>query len=210
MRLSQDFAGLGGDVRYLRTDFTGNIYKGLTKKIIASGKLSGGYVTGWGGDAIQINDRFFKGNFDFRGYDTAGIGPRQMQNSPLFRDENNNFVPIRDIALGGNAYGIAAAEVSFPLGIAGLLGSLWVEAGGVGLLDEEFKDLENVQILDEGLPTEAPQFFIVDDFSIRAMSGASIFWESPFGPIRFDFTKPLRQFEYDERKSFQFTTRTRF
>ncbi len=210
LRLSQDFAGLGGDVKYLRTDFTGNIYKGLSKNVIASGKLAGGYVTGWGGDAIQINDRFFKGNFDFRGYDNAGIGPRQMRNSPLLRDADGNFVPVRDIALGGNAYALAAAEVSFPLGIDSLLGSVWVEAGGVGLLDEEFKDLEGVSILDEGLPTEAPEYFIVDDFSIRAMSGVSVFWESPFGPIRFDFTKPLRQFSYDERKSFQFTTRTRF
>ena len=207
LRMSQDFAGLGGDVRYLRTDVTANAYRGLSKNVIASARLAGGYVTGWGSEPIQINDRFFKGNFDFRGYDNAGIGPRQMRNVPL---GNGEYAQIRDIALGGNAYGIAAAEVSFPLGIDSLLGSLWLEAGGVGLLDEEFKTLEGVRIFDEGTPQATPEYFIVDDFSIRAMAGASVFWESPFGPIRFDFTKPLRQFQYDERKSFQFTTRTRF
>ncbi len=206
MRLSQDFAGLGGDVQYLRTDVTANAYRGLAKEVIASAKFSGGYITGWGGNPIQINDRFFKGNFDFRGYDNAGIGPRVMQNSELFTDADGNFVPIRSIALGGNAYGLAAAEVSFPLGVAGLLGSLWAEAGGVGLLDEEFKDLEGVFTYANG----EPEYFIVDNLSVRAMAGASIFWESPFGPIRFDFTQPLRKFPYDERKSFQFTTRTRF
>jgi len=203
LRLSQDIAGVGGDVRYLRTDMTANAYKGLSKGVIASARVAGGYVTGWGGEPIQINDRFFKGNFDFRGYDTAGIGPRQMRN---FRLPDGSYQQIRSIALGGNAYGIAAAEVSFPLGISSLLGSLWVEGGTVGLLDEEFKELENVFIYDDG----TPEYFIVDELSIRAMAGASIFWESPFGPLRFDFTKPLRQFEYDERKSFQFTTRTRF
>lgn len=207
MRFSQDFAGLGGDVRYLRSDFTANAYRGISKGVVASAKVAGGFVTGWGGDPIQINDRFFKGNFDFRGYDNAGIGPRQLRNIPI---GNGEFAQVRDIALGGNAYGLAAAEVSFPLGIDSLLGSLWLEAGSVGLLDDEFKTLQGVRIFDEGLPTETPEFFIVDDLSIRAMAGASIFWESPFGPLRFDFTKPLRQFPYDERKSFQFTTRTRF
>lgn len=212
MRLSQDIAGLGGDVRYLRTDLTANAYRGLAKDIIASARVAGGYVTGWGGEPIQINDRFFKGNFDFRGYDNAGIGPRVVTRTYVDAEGNISSVDsgfgtklVRGNSLGGNAYGLAAAEVSFPLGISSLLGSLWAEAGGVGLLDSEFFPT-SVATIDNN---EIGQF-IVDDFSIRAMAGASIFWESPFGPIRFDFTKPLRQFDYDERKSFQFTTRTRF
>ncbi len=203
MRLSQDLAGVGGDVQYLRTDVTANAYRGLTKGVIASAKVSGGYVTGWGGEPVQINDRFFKGNFDFRGYDTAGIGPRLMR-------RNIDGSTTRLQSLGGNAYGLAAAEVSFPLGISSLLGSLWAEAGGVGLLDEEFKEVQGTPVLFEGTADEIDQFFIVDDLSVRAVAGASIFWESPFGPIRFDFSQPLRKFPYDERKSFQFTTRTRF
>ncbi|NNE58112.1 MAG: outer membrane protein assembly factor BamA [Hellea sp.] len=219
MRLSQDFAGLGGDVQYLRTDMTANAYRGLTKDIIASARVSGGYVTGWGGEPIQINDRFFKGNFDFRGYDNAGIGPRIMtrvgfdENGIRYTGGEVGFDPdvitstalVRGRSLGGNAYGIAATEVSFPLGIDSLLGSLWAEAGGVGLLDDEFIPTTVANIDNDQLGS-----FIVDDLSIRAMVGASIFWESPFGPIRFDFSKPLKQYDYDERKSFQFTTRTRF
>ena len=220
MRLSQDFAGVGGDVKYLRTDMTANAYRGLRKDVIASLRLSGGYVTGWGGEPIQINDRFFKGNFDFRGYDNAGIGPRIVQRVVVDADgrqftsrealtaaglEEAGTKLIRGRALGGNAYGIAAGEVSFPLGVAGLLGSLFAEAGTVGLLDEEFLGDTLASIDNDELGQ-----FIVDDLSIRAVAGASIFWESPFGPIRFDFTKPLKQYDYDERKSFQFTTRTRF
>ena len=114
-------------------------------------------------------------------------------------------------SLGGNAFGIASAEVSFPVGIPNLLGSVFVEAGTVGLLDanETFDTgidpTTGNQLTSEGFYTKT-----IDSLSVRAMSGLSIFWESPFGPIRFDFTKPLIQYDYDDRKSFQFTTRTRF
>ena len=194
-RFSQDFAGIGGDVKYLRSDVRANFYKGIVGDVIASLALTGGYITGWGGDPVQINDRYFKGSNEFRGYDNAGIGPRVIQS------DTTTGSSFRGNALGGNAFGLASAEVSFPVGIPNLLGSVFVEAGTVGLLDEEF-------IFDSTVNNIRTQ--VIDDLSIRGMLGASIFWESPFGPIRFDFTKPLRQFDYDERKSFQFTTRTRF
>ena len=195
VRMSQDFAGIGGEVKYLRTDIRANFYRGLFRNVIASGKLFGGYIQGWGGDPVQVNDRFFKGSFDFRGYENAGIGPRVIQTDTVTGQVR------RGQSLGGNAYGLAATEVSFPLFIPALQGSIFAEAGTVGLLDDRFK----FETVDGNIRTET-----VDDLSIRAMLGASVYWESPFGPIRFDFTKPLRQFDYDERASFQFTTRTRF
>jgi outer membrane protein insertion porin family len=206
VRFSQDAAGLGGDVKYLRTDIRANAYRGLYKNVIASATLSGGYIQGWGGDPVSINDRYFKGNFDFRGYDNAGIGPRVVQYDPVTGD-----VVRRLNALGGNAFGLASAEVSFPVGIPNLLGSLFVEAGTVGLLDDnEQFDTGIDPVTGEQLTAEPFYTRTIDDLSIRAMVGASVFWESPFGPIRFDFTQPLQQFDFDDRQSFQFTTRTRF
>ena len=67
MQLSQDIAGIGGDVKYLRTDARANYYKGLYKDVIASATLAGGYIRGWGDDTVAVNDRYFKGNFEFRG-----------------------------------------------------------------------------------------------------------------------------------------------
>ncbi|MBC6403020.1 MAG: outer membrane protein assembly factor BamA [Hyphomonadaceae bacterium] len=210
-RFSQDFAGAGGDVQYLRTDLRGNIYRGLIPGVIASATLAGGYITGWGGEPVQINNRFFKGNFDFRGYDTAGIGPRLMRrvndNNGTPDDTSDDFTrTVRRNSLGGNAYALASSEVSFPLGISTLLGSLFIEAGTVGLLDEEFKQFQTPATPDNDVVGD----FIVDELSIRAMVGASVFWDSPFGPIRFDFSQPLIKYDYDERQFFQFTTRTRF
>ncbi len=185
---TQDFAGLGGDVKYIRSEFSGNVYYGLFNNIVATGTLAGGYITGWGGDNIQINDRFFKGSNTFRGFDVAGIGPR------VVRVSDNQ----RLNALGGNLFGQATLEVSFPLPIPSLLGSLFIETGTVGLLDDEFRILND------------PAFIIRDDLSLRTTAGVSVFWESPFGPIRFDFTVPITKEDFDERESFQFNTSTRF
>ena len=143
-----------------------------------------------------------------------------------FQTENpgDEVVEFRNGALGGNAFALANAEVSFPLGIASLLGSVFVEAGTVGLLDESDQfnvitgfadggpsDLFNVGDSCEGIMVAGVFCERTEDgLDPRVTAGISIFWESPFGPIRFDFTKPIVQQPYDDRKSFQFTTRTRF
>lgn len=222
VQLSQDLAGIGGDVQYLRTDVRANFYKGLFKDVIASAALSGGYIRGWGDDTVAINDRYFKGNFEFRGFDNAGVGPRVLQF--VTANEGDQVVEFRRNALGGNAFALANAEVSFPLGLDTLLGSFFLEAGTVGLLDEADKynvitgfaadgpsGLFTVGSSCEGI-TVAGVFCerTEDGLDPRVTAGMSIFWESPFGPIRFDFTQPLVKQPYDDRKSFQFTTRTRF
>jgi outer membrane protein insertion porin family len=51
---------------------------------------------------------------------------------------------------------------------------------------------------------------IKDDLSLRASAGVSIFWKSPMGPIRFDFSKVLAKEAYDRPETFRFSTSTRF
>ena len=74
--LKQDFAGVGGNVRYLRTELEGATYYGIAPGWTAQLAGSGGFIGGWGNDDVRINDRFFKGGNTFRGFQTAGIGPR--------------------------------------------------------------------------------------------------------------------------------------
>lgn len=220
VRLSQDVAGIGGDVKYLRTDIRSNYYKGLFKDVIASATLAGGYIRGWGGDAVSINDRYFKGNFEFRGFDNAGVGPRVLQ---FNADTGDTLVFGQDgrrDALGGNLFGLASAEVSFPVGIDSLLGSVFLEAGTVGSLDDSDNYNVIISSSDANFTTGSSCEGITaagvicerteDGLDPRVTLGASVFWESPFGPIRFDFTQPLVKQQYDDRQSFQFTTRTRF
>lgn len=220
VRFGQDLAGIGGDVRYLRTDAEANFFRGLYPGVVSSLRLLGGYIRGWGGDSVTVNDRFFKGSFDFRGFDNAGVGPRTITFNADNGDTLVNGLDGRGQALGGNIFGLATAEVSFPVGIPQLTGSLWAEAGTVGFLDEDQRF--NIILdpgttgLDAGDSCEGITLDSVicqrtfDDLSLRSTIGASVFWESPFGPIRFDFTKPIVQVPFDDRQSFQFTTRTRF
>jgi len=221
VQLSQDLAGIGGDVQYLRTDVRANAYKGLFKDVILSGRLSAGYIRGWGDDTVTRQDRYFKGNNEFRGFDNiGGVGPRLLTFNADTGSTLVNGLDGRGIALGGNAFGLASAEVSFPLGIDTLLGSLFIEAGTVGLVDEEdqfniIQSSTNANFIPgqscEGVTAAGVICQRTEDgLDPRVTAGISIFWESPFGPIRFDFTEPLVQQPFDDRKSFQFTTSTRF
>jgi outer membrane protein insertion porin family len=180
--VSQDFAGVGGDVHYVRTDFQGTWYYGITANIIFSANGAAGYIFGWGGDNVRINDRYFKGGNTFRGFEIAGIGPRDT---------------AFDEALGGKLYGIGSFELAFPNLLPeqyGIKTSLFTEFGSLGQLDKSAKISATVQ----------------DGLGLRASTGVSVFWNSPMGPIRLDFSKILRKEAYDRTEGFRFSTATQF
>ncbi len=188
--ISQDLAGVGGDVNYLRTEVTGGWYYGINKDFILSLTGSGGYVAGWSGDTVRINDRFYKGGNSFRGFETGGIGPR-----------DTNFG--RSDALGGRAYAIGSAELTIPTFLPeqyGIKAALFSDVGTLGLLDKQ----------DKLTVTGATDPLIYDDLALRASAGLSIFWKSPMGPIRFDFSQVLAKENYDKTETFRFSTSTRF
>lgn len=199
---NQDFAGFGGDVRYVRSELRGGIYRNVFRDdVVFSVTGESGYLFSWGGDTARINDRFFKGGNTFRGFEVAGIGPRVVQRREPDAD-GDTF--ISGDALGGNFYAIGAAELSFPLGLPeqyGIRGSLFTEVGTLGLLPDED------QIADDGT---ANAIFTVDDLSPRASAGLSVFWDSPFGPVRFDFAHAFVKEDYDRARFFRFSTRTGF
>ena len=187
-RLIQDFAGLGGDVNYVKTEAEVSAYWGITPNWVVSSSASTGYVSGWGGDPIRINDRFFKGGNSFRGFETAGIGPRDI---------------LTTDALGGNFYVIGTVELTVPNGLPeeyGIRTSLFTDVGTVGALDERYT------INADGTPNAR----IVDDLALRASAGVSIHWRSPMGPIRFDLSKILGKEDYDKTETFRFSTSTQF
>lgn len=186
--LRQDFAGIGGDVNYVKTEIDGAWYYGITPSWIVSVQGSTGYVSGWGGDPIRINDRFFKGGNSFRGFETAGMGPRDLT--------------TRD-ALGGNFYAIGTVELTLPNMLPeeyGIRTSLFADVGTLGLLDNRYTINAN----------GTPNTQIVDELALRAAAGLSVHWRSPMGPIRFDISKILVREDYDRTESFRFSTSTQF
>ena len=189
--LRQDFAGVGGDVNYIKTEADVSAYWGLTPSWIVTATASVGYIAGWGGDPIRINDRFFKGGNSFRGFETAGIGPRD-----LTPGTNND-------ALGGNFYAIGTLEMTVPNGLPeeyGIRTSVFTDVGTLGVLDDRYTTNTS------GLPNAN----IVDELALRASAGVSIHWRSPMGPIRFDLSQIIGQEEYDKTETFRFSTSTQF
>lgn len=146
LSLSQDVAGLGGDVRYIKTQFNGARYWGLGSGFVLSANGEGGYIhplehsRGAGIDAVRITDRFYLGEPDFRGFDIRGVGPR-VQRIPYITDASGNQVlqtdrtQIVDDALGGRAYYLGRLELEIPLGAGarelGLRPSIYVQAGAL-------------------------------------------------------------------------------
>jgi outer membrane protein insertion porin family len=145
--ISQDFAGLGGDVHYLRTRINAARYWNLGRNFIASLSLEGGYIHSFDEgtatrDPVRLIDRFFLGEPQIRGFDIRGVGPR-IQRTPFEpdRDAQGRAVPvtdrrqITDDALGGRAYYLGRAEVQIPLGDSarelGLRPSVFLDVGAL-------------------------------------------------------------------------------
>ena len=196
VEFNQDFAGVGGDVKYIRTETEAGWYHGFTKALVLSFVGSGGYITGWGSDHIRINDRFYKGGDSFRGFETAGLGPR---------DTNLD----RTDSLGGKAYAIGTVELTVPTFLPeqyGIKAALFSDFGTLGKLD----NFDKLCAGSTTCPAGARDPLIKDDLSLRASAGLSIFWKSPMGPIRFDFSNVLAKESYDKTETFRFSTATRF
>ena len=150
--VSLDFAGLGGDVKYLRGRLNANKYFNLGSGFIFGLSAEGGYIKGLedrggaGVDDVRLTDRFFLGEGQMRGFDIRGVGPRVLR-QPIVADPASpdpaNPQPlvitdrdrITDDALGGKAYYLGRAELEIPLGSGarelGLRPSIFVDAGAV-------------------------------------------------------------------------------
>ncbi|HEY0027649.1 MAG TPA: outer membrane protein assembly factor BamA [Allosphingosinicella sp.] len=142
--LNQDFAGLGGSVRYLRTRANAAKFLRPLGSFVLALSAEGGYIHSFENartptsDPVRIIDRFFLGEPQIHGFDIRGVGPRVQRfsfNATEAIDFNNREKLGQDDALGGRAYYLARAEVELPLGAGlremGLRPSVFVDAGAV-------------------------------------------------------------------------------
>lgn len=211
MQLSQDVAGLGGDVQTLKTEASATGYYGITPALRASLRLSAGHIQPWGDDmTVRINNRFFRGGSTFRGFDVAGIGPRQIVRyyDPVTGEEVGME---KGSALGGNFYYQGTFELTVPNFLPeeyGIKSAFFVDAGGLGgLYDQDV--VAPIAYTDATTGYNAVQYTETDP-AFRAATGISVMWDSPFGPLRFDFSQVLKSEDYDRTESFRFSTTTRF
>jgi outer membrane protein insertion porin family len=210
---SQDFAGLGGDAKYIRTSLDARYYYPLPFQSDYVLMLRGqaGNVWGWGGTPLTIFDHFFRGPEIVRGFATAGIGPRDT--NPLSTQD----------ALGGTLYWGTTAEVSFPIFFApkdfGLRAAVFADAGSLwGYTGATFfptiPSPYAAPYTCPGFPAVLPgapsRVCLSDGNVVRSSVGVSLIWASPFGPLRFDYAYPITKAPWDKVQSFRFGGGTRF
>ena len=137
--LVNEFAGLGGKIRYFRTRIDVTKFKSIGFGFVASAHIEGGYIHPLGTDRgefidpIRITDRFF--GPQLRGFDVRGIGPRVRRER---YDSEGNILPdsatVSD-ALGGRAYYMGRIELEFPttsgLRSLGMRPSAYIDAGSL-------------------------------------------------------------------------------
>jgi outer membrane protein insertion porin family len=189
----QDFAGLGGDVNYIKSTFDAKYYTPLVSDIVALLRVQGGNITGWGSKDLRVLDHFQMGPNLVRGFAPNGIGPRDLTPG-TFND-----------ALGGTNYWGATAELQMPFWFmpkeVGLKGAVYVDAGSLW----DYKGPTGWPVTGESISNN-----IGDSNQVRSSVGAGIIWQSPFGPLRVDVAVPLSKASYDRTQIFRFGGGTSF
>ena len=227
----QDLAGLLGDSEYIRSTTGGKYYYEIAQNWVLNVGANAGYVYNYSNKKLRINDRFFKGGTTFRGFDRAGVGPKEL---------------ITDRPRGAEFFAIGTIELTVPIGLPdefGLKTAIFSDFGIIGKNDDTDRVLNNQQaqqiLSDENDPFYDPIAVInsdygslndacaidsvglnekygtlctrfVDDATFRATVGITLNWNSPFGPIRFDIGRDVASEDYDDAKFFRFSGGTRF
>lgn len=180
---NQDFGGMAGDKGTFSKSTIRTIGERaiMNEDVVLRGVLEAGLLHHTGGSS-RVTDRFFLPATVLRGFEFAGMGPRQRDGT------------IND-ALGGNKYTVAKFEMDFPLGLPeeyGMSGGAFYHAGN---------------LWDTGASGNR---LLYDNGAWRHVVGATLYWTTPIGPLRFDFTRALKKETHDEERTFDMSIATRF
>ncbi len=189
--LKQDFAGVGGDVNFIRSTMETRNYYEVLPDVIGVLKLQGGNIAGWGSKDLRMLDHFQMGPNLVRGFAPAGFGPRDLTTGTTTD------------ALGGTMFWGASFEAQTPLYFlpkeVGIKIATFVDAGSLW----DYKGPTTWNQTGETLT-------VSDSRSVRSSAGVGLVWDSPLGPLRFDLAYPLTKESYDRTQIFRFSGGTRF
>ncbi|WP_316176384.1 MULTISPECIES: outer membrane protein assembly factor BamA [unclassified Bradyrhizobium] len=207
----QDFAGVGGDVSYLKTAFDAKYFTPLVSDIVSIVHLQGGILNKIGNTQLRMLDHFQMGPNLVRGFAPNGIGPRDI-----------NPFGTQD-ALGGTKYWGASLELQMPFWFlpkeTGLKGAVYADAGGLWGYQGPTSWAATGEVNTPGCikPTRNPNnagtclgLQFDDQNKVRTSVGVGLVWASPFGPLRFDYAIPLTKGQFDRTQEFRFGGGTSF
>ncbi len=186
VEFGQDLGGFGGDNEFIKTNF-----KVVGQTLVANEEVTlratfeAGALAWSGSNTSRVTDRYILNPRVIRGFEPAGIGPRDLGGGA-------------DDALGGNLFVAARFDAEFPLGLP-------EEYGITGGL---FYDMGNLWNLDDVNTTGGT--IVGASGSLRHVIGFSILWDTPIGPLRFNFSEALEKEVFDKEQQFDLTLSTRF
>jgi outer membrane protein insertion porin family len=203
----QDFAGLGGNVSYLKSAIDAKYYTPLVADIVGLIHLQGGMLNQVGNNQLRMLDQFQMGPNLVRGFAPNGIGPRDLTFLP--------YTGTGGDALGGTKYWGASAELQMPFWFlpkeVGLKGAVYADAGSLWSYQGPTTWAQTGEIngLVNGNPCRCGMVY--DDTNlVRSSVGVGLIWASPFGPLRFDYAIPITKGKYDVVQEFRFGGGTSF
>ncbi|HBR68741.1 MAG TPA: outer membrane protein assembly factor BamA, partial [Rhodospirillaceae bacterium] len=123
--LDTEVAGLGGDAKYVSCKTGESFFHPIWDQVVVNLLGETGAIGGYGDEEVQINERFFLGGSTLRGFERAGVGPRDL---------------TTDDSLGGKYFYRTTAELSFPLGLPeewGIQGHTFSDAGSLFETDDD-------------------------------------------------------------------------
>jgi len=189
--ITQDVAGVGGDVNFIRTTADARTYYELLPDIVGVLHLQGGHLNGWGSKDLRMLDHFQMGPNLVRGFAPAGIGPRDL--TPGTTND----------AMGGTMYWGASVEAQTPLYFLpkeiGIKVAAFADAGSLW----NYKGPTSWAVTGETL-------HVADNMAVRSSVGMGFIWDSPLGPLRFDFAYALTKESFDHTQFFRFSGGTKF
>ncbi|MBR1142163.1 outer membrane protein assembly factor BamA [Bradyrhizobium sp. AUGA SZCCT0431] len=207
----QDFAGIGGDVSYIKSAIDAKYYTPLVADIVGLLRFQGGMLNQVGNDQLRMLDHFQMGPNLVRGFAPNGIGPRDI--NPYGTGD----------ALGGTKYWGASAELQMPFWFlpkeVGLKGSIYADAGGLFDYKGSTSWAQTGEVNVPGCvrPTTNPATpgtclgLQYDEGNVvRSSVGVGLIWASPFGPLRFDYAIPITKGKNDRVQEFRFGGGTSF
>ncbi|MEJ6388479.1 outer membrane protein assembly factor BamA [Gymnodinialimonas ulvae] len=181
-----EYAGLGGDTEFIRSNIRAIAETRVAREeVTLRATFEGGAINALGDDGTRIANRFSLNSRQMRGFESGGLGPRDVN------ADNQNF-------LGGNYFAVARFEAAFPLPLPDEYGI----SGGV------FADVGSVWGLDDTVGAGGAE--VDDSFSLRSAVGVSVFWDTALGPLRFNFSRPIQSEDFDRTRNFDFTVEARF
>jgi outer membrane protein insertion porin family len=170
---------VGWDHNFLKSEVKARYYMPLLEDtgIVASVRGQAGIINDFSGSGVHSTEAFKFGSNLIRGFEGNGYGPRYTGTGEM---------------LGGTAYAGISAELQFPIPVLpesyGLSGAVWADAAWI--------DGTGGNLAATAGSTNEP---------LRTSIGASIIWDSPFGPLRGDFAHVLNKSTDDKTQVFQLT-----